>query len=190
MVASPEINSLIATLAELAVRNTASAVSNRIQAFRARKDNDAVVNELIELVNELISEKAQLISVAQAFEQEIAAQRISNEEITYITGKLIPTVERLAGRTSEDSSDVSEFIDLLKDLVSTETLTILQLVGFNFKQAIGQPLTHLVERLILSRLPEANRSQLAELQAKREIAYLEMVSDPDAADRFTRLMQS
>lgn len=186
---APEIASLASTLAEIAVRNTASAVSSRIQAFRARRDNEAVINELIELVNELISDRAQLVSIAQAFEQELAGQRMSDEEIAYITDKLIPTAQRLAEKTMKDSSEVSEFVDILKGLVSSETMTILQLVGFNFRQAIGQPLTQLVERLILSRVPAAGASNLAELQARREIAFIEMVRDPAAADRFARMTQ-
>jgi hypothetical protein len=53
------------------------------------------------------------ISIAQAFEQEMAGQRISHEEITYITEKLIPTVERLAEKTMDDNSEVSEFVGIL-----------------------------------------------------------------------------
>lgn len=186
---APEFASLASTLAEVAVRNTASAVSSRIQAFRARRDNEAVINELIELVNELISDKAQVISIAQAFEQELAGQRMSDDEIAYITEKLMPTAERLAEKAMSDSSEVSEFMGMLKGLVSSETMTILQLVGFNFKQAIGQPLTQLVERLILARVPAAGASDLAEVQARREIAFLEVVRDPAAAERFARMTQ-
>lgn len=190
MSTQPQINQLVATLAELAVRNTASAVSSRIQAWRARKDNEVVTNELIELVNELISEKAQAISVAQALEEEVSAQRISEAEITYITEKLIPTAERLAARTSGGGQEASEFIDILKDLVSTETLTILQLVGFNFKQAIGQPLTQLVERSILSRMPSPPSDDLQALNLRRETALFELLSDVDASARLQNWMQS
>jgi hypothetical protein len=36
-------------------------------------------------------------------------------------------------------------------------LTVLQLVGFNFKEAIGEPLTQVVEGLILQLAPSQPR---------------------------------
>jgi hypothetical protein len=83
---------------------------------------------------------------ATTLREQLVAQRITTEEITYITDKLIPTVEHLAGLADDDNA---EAIEAIKKLVSVEMLTVLQLVGFNFKAAIGEPLTQLVEGLIL-----------------------------------------
>jgi hypothetical protein len=44
-------------------------------------------------------------------------------------------------------------VEAIKKLVSVEMLTVLQLVGFNFKAAIGEPLTQVVEGLILQLAP-------------------------------------
>ena len=74
-----------------------------------------------------------------------------------------------------------ELLDALKSLVSVETVTIMQLVGFNFRRAIGEPLTTLVERLILKQVPSTGVSEeLQVLNARREVAYLEALADPDA----------
>jgi hypothetical protein len=65
--------------------------------------------------------------------------------------------------------------------VTTETLTIMQLVGFNFRRAIGEPLTTLVERLILSRVPAPDQSaELQALQLRQQAAYFEALADPEA----------
>jgi hypothetical protein len=183
----PDTTELATQLAEVAARNAASTVTSKIHAFRARKQDQGVVNDLIELVNDLVEDKNELISIAQAFEQELVAQRISEDDITYITTRLLPVVEQMAGFT-EDPNRTLKAVEAIKSLVRVETLTIMQLVGFNFRRAIGEPLTTLVERLIFSRLPASDQSaELQLLNVRRETAYFEMLADPEARQLFQRL---
>jgi hypothetical protein len=72
--------------------------------------------------------RTSLIAIAQAYEQELVAQRIAEKDITYITTKLLPVVENLAGFAGD--SDATQAIDAIKGLVTVETLTIMQLVEF------------------------------------------------------------
>ena len=88
----------------------------------------------------MVDERNQPISIARAFEQELVAQRISPEEITYITQTLLPAVEDLIRKGAGDD-DAAEMIDPIKSVLSAEMLTVLQLIGFNWLQAIGEPLT-------------------------------------------------
>ncbi len=111
----------------------------------------------------------ELVGIATTLREQLVAQRIRTEEITYITDKLIPTVEDLAGLAADDNA---EAVGAIKKLVSVEMLTVLQLVGFNFKAAIGEPLTQVVEGLILQ-LARANHargrsSQGSSAEAPRE----------------------
>lgn len=177
---SPDMAALAASLTEVAVRNTASVVFSRVAAIRSKKNDREAVSELADLVNELIADKAELVAIAKAFEQELVSQRISHEDISYITGNVIPVVEKLAD-LSDANEDTQEVVEAIKSLVSVETVTIMQLVGFNFRRAIGEPLTLLVERLILQQVPSTDVSEeLQVLNARREVAYLEALSDPDA----------
>ena len=179
-VTTTDMAALAASLTEVAVRNTASVVFSRMAAIRSKKNDREAVSELADLVNELIADKAELVAIAKAFEQELVSQRISQEDISYITGNVIPVVERLADLSDADD-DTQEVVDAIKSLVSVETVTIMQLVGFNFRRAIGEPLTLLVERLILKQVPSTDVSEeLQVLSARREVAYLEALSDPDA----------
>lgn len=178
---SPEVSQITAQFAEVVARNAASAVVSRVAAIQARKADQQSVNELTELVNELIADKNELIGIATAFEQELVAQRISDEDITYITTSLIPTVEKLA-QLGDDDEESRESIEAIKSLVTPETLTILQLVGFNFRRGIGEPLTTLVERLILSQQPDTPSEELEALRLRQQTAYLEAIQDPDARD--------
>jgi hypothetical protein len=80
-------------------------------------------------------------------------------------------------------------VDLLTPLLSAETVTILQLLGFNFRRAIGEPLTELVASLISTRTP-ADSDRLLELQAlqsQRDIKYIELASDPESFARLKNL---
>lgn len=63
----------------------------------------------------------------------------------------------------------------------------MQLVGFNFRRAIGEPLTTLIERLILSRVPAPDQSaELQALQLRQETAYFQAVVDPGAREVLTQ----
>ncbi|HEX2258469.1 MAG TPA: hypothetical protein VHJ40_01835 [Actinomycetota bacterium] len=77
---TPEITALATQLAEAITRNAASAVASKVSAIRARKVDQATMNELIELVNDLIADKNELVGLAQAFEQELVAQQISEKD--------------------------------------------------------------------------------------------------------------
>ena len=74
-------------------------------------------------------------------------------------------------------------------LLSVEMLTVLQLVGFNFKQAIGEPLTLLLQRLITSQTPTNRQSELE--QQKLVLAFnvelAKIAQNQDATERWERL---
>jgi len=55
----------------------------------------------------------------------------------------------------------------------------MQLLGFNYKRAIGEPLTVLLQKLIESKVP----SNPAEEQRANLLA-LEIIKDPEASKRY------
>ena len=151
----PIIAEVFVRLGEVAARNTASAIQTRVQTARAAKQNENTINELAEIINQLVDDRMELLSIANVFREQLVAQRITADEIAYITEKLIPTVEtvlKLSGGAD------NEMLDAVKALVSVETLTVLQLVGFNFKAAVGVPLTEVVANLVGGLSPKPTRS--------------------------------
>ena len=66
-------------------------------------------------------------------------------------------------------------------------LTVMHLVGFNFKRAIGEPLTNLVEALIDKLKPAAESQDVAILSLKREIEILQIAQDEAATKRLHQL---
>jgi hypothetical protein len=188
---SPEIQQLGIHLSELVIRNSATTIYNKVTATKARKNDKDTIAELEQIVRDLIADNNELVQIAQAYEQELIAQRISASEIEYITENVLPVLETLieAAPDDGDSANSQRMLDLLRPLLSIETVTIMQLIGFNFRQAIGQPLTTLVSQLILSKV-QADPSAATELQrvnALMNIEFFKIAQDPDATARLNAL---
>jgi len=191
----PEIYSLSVQLADTAIRNTASAIGDKITAAKARKKDQETIAELEEIISNLISDKNDLVRIAQAYEQELAGRRISHSDVEYITRNLIPILKQLVTAAASEQgadSDTERTIDAVASLLSVETVNILQLVGFNFKRAVGEPLTQLIAQLISSKAPlEAERNnELQTLLAKRDIAYINLAQNPEAYERLKKIFGS
>lgn len=144
-----------------------------------------------EIINGLLSDKSELVGIAQAYEQELVSQRISQENIEYLTTHLLPLVSDVVLRSAaergvDEVAAAERLLAAIKPIFSVETVTILQLIGFNFREAIGQPLTELVARLITSRaqIDPSQTLELQELIIRRDIALSEVARDAGAHSRF------
>jgi len=150
-----ELQTLGVQLAETTIRNTAASIADRVATVRARKKDQETIVELEEIVNGLLSDKSELVRIAHAYEQELVAQKISAPDIEYISTNIVPLVQQLVESTAttsgQDATSMRATIELIQRLLSVETVTVLQLIGFNFRAAIGEPLTELVSRLISSK---------------------------------------
>lgn len=179
---------MLLRLGELAVRNSAGAIYTRVQSVKTRKSDQSTTNELVDIINELVEEKTQLIGIARGLEGQVVAQRISDEDLEFITEKLVPTVERMIELADADDRPAPELVDIIKELLSKETLEILQLVGFNFKAAVGQPLTEIVQRKILALVPKSDASDdVKRMQMEHQLEVLKLVQNSDAYDRLQEL---
>jgi hypothetical protein len=183
----PQVTELGVQLADVAVRNSVAAVSDRIKASRARKQDAETINELMEIVNDLLADRNDLVQIARGYEQVLDAQRISESEITYITQSIVPIIKKLAEAGGADDAD--KMIDLLQPILSVETITVLQLLGFSFKKAVGEPLTALVAQLIATRTPASADDAIhaQRLNLELQLAAASLAQDPEAYERFRAL---
>ncbi len=189
-----QVAALTIRLGEAGIRNTAGVVYDKIQTVKAKKNDKETINELEEIINSLIADKNELVQIAQAYEQEFVAQQISQEDIEYITKSFIPVLKKLieqtsSGENSAAAANIENAIDVLTPLLSVEMLTVLQLVGFNFKKAIGEPLTLLLQKFITSKAPADPQSELerTELALKYNTEALKVAQDKEASDRLEQL---
>jgi hypothetical protein len=184
----PQVAELAVRLSEVAVRNTATLIAERIRAVKAKRRDGDVIAEMEDIIASLISDKNEITQIAQALEEKLVAQRISAVEINYVTSNLVPLVERLVDASAKDGdTSARDSIDLLKPLLSEETLTVLQVLGLNFKQAIGEPLTELLRGYILAQVPQQTPEALAALSQQQTVELLRLAQDPDAFARFQAL---
>lgn len=185
----PELQSLAIQLADNTVRNTAGLIADRIAGARARKRDAETIAELEAIINELIDDKNELVRIAQAFEQQLVAQQLSADNVEYIVRNFVPMIKRLTELGGGADAATDEMLELVEPLLSVETLTIMQLMGFNFRRAIGEPLTELVARLISAQRPEAGRAlELQMLAAQRELALFEIAQNPAAHERLRSML--
>ena len=143
------------SLATMAVSGTATAINSKIKAIKAEKDAEKIRNAYDEIVNELISEREEAIRIAQVYKAELDRIVISDDDIEHLHATASRLLDIL--KTLSPSTDVSTF-ETLKDLISVDTLKTMQLLGFNYKAAIGEPLTQICANAI-SNMSTKNRPQ-------------------------------
>ena len=72
--------------------------------------------------------------------------QISEEDIGHLHATISSLLEVLKSASPE--AEWGQFEDVIKELVSVSTLRTLQLLGFNFKVAVGEHLTELCSNAI------------------------------------------
>ena len=182
---------LSSELAAILGKKTVEALFDKINAIKKKGEKDEIINNLEEIINELISDKNRLIQISQAYEEKLIAQKITTKEINYITESIIPLLEKLVDESdSEASEKIQKGINMLKPILSKETFNILQILGFNFKKALGEPLTELIESLIKSKVYNDRNYDLQLLNLQREIEFLKVCQDEVAYNRLVSLKQN
>ena len=149
------------SLTELAVKGTASAVTKKIRAVKDIKDAEKLRTTYDALINEVLQEREEAVRIAQAYKSELERIVISDEDIEHLHNTVSNILEifkniQLAGVDPQDTLGVMrvqkqiETMEQVKNLISVDTLKTMQLLGFNYKAAIGEPLTQICSRAILS----------------------------------------
>jgi len=109
------------------------------QAKEKKKDEEKqIIYE--EIINSLLQDKMDLEMVAREYKDLYEKVTISDENIEHLQNT-IQRVFQLFSSSSQMLSENQQSIELLIQLVNKDTLKTMQLLGFNYKEAIGQPLT-------------------------------------------------
>ena len=149
------------SLTTLAVKGTATAINTKIKSIKDEKNLEKVRNTYEEIVSELLSEREEAIRIAQAYKTELDRIVISDEDIEHLHNtvsrvlEIIKTFQLIAAtaKGEEEINKVNEQVksyEQIKELISVDTLKTMQLLGFNYKAAIGEPLTQICAKAITS----------------------------------------
>lgn len=135
------------SLTELAVKGTASVINKKIRAVKEVKDAEKLRTTYDALINEVLSEREEAVRIAQAYKAELDRIVISDEDIQHLHNTISGVLDIL--KSMSPDLPVDSF-NAIKDLISIDTLKTMQLLGFNYKAAIGEPLTQLCANAISS----------------------------------------
>ena len=135
-------------LAAMAIKGTATAIHSKIKAIKNEKNIDTIKTTYDEIINQLLSEREEAIRIAQAYKEELDKVIISDEDITHLHNTVSRVLEIF--KVMSPQTDSIESFEQLKKLISVDTLKTMQLLGFNYKEAIGEPLTSLCSGAILN----------------------------------------
>ena len=147
------------SLTTMAVKGTATAVNTKVKALKSEKDAEKIRNSYDEIVNELISEREEAIRIAQLYKAELDRIVISDEDIEHLHNTVARIIEIIKSvqiasamlKSPEEVEKVTAQVssyEQIKELISVDTLKTMQLLGFNYKAAIGEPLTEICANAI------------------------------------------
>ncbi len=134
---------LASRLKEISSKNTTQAIYNKVNLAKQKSNDKETINTLEEIINDLISDKNELVQIASTYEQDFMAERLADSDIEYITRELVPIIS-----TFVPGGENNLIISSVEKVLSPQTFKILQLIGFNFREAIGTPLTSIVAQAI------------------------------------------
>lgn len=147
------------SLTTLALKGTATTINAKIKAIKDEKNAEKIRNTYDEIINELLSEREEAIRIAQTYKAELDRIVISDEDIEHLhktVSRILEIVKvfQLAsalGKGDEEIQKINTQVDSyeqIKELISVDTLKTMQLLGFNYKSAIGEPLTNICAKAI------------------------------------------
>ena len=145
-------------LAVLATKGIAETVSNRFKVIRQKKDINSICNDYEELINSLVSDRANAIAIAQGYQEQLNRYEITDDDIRHLQ----KTVEEVLGLLKQITPDLNiQSFEVLKSLISVDTLKAIQLLGFDYREGIGRPLTqacaHAIEEALASKKDRKRR---------------------------------
>lgn len=190
----PELVDLGVRLAEVGARNTASAIGSKLRAMKQGRDDKKTIAEMNDLIYELLEEKQEIEIIAKTYQEEIISQKLSEEDLSFVSNTVLPVLKEFmenVAETQDEQEQAStlktiETVEALEPLLSINTLNVLQMIGFNFKKGIGEPLTELLKTSI-SGENKLNQLKLNELVTERDVEYFKIIQDEHAFERYMSL---
>ncbi len=181
---------LFTSLADVAARQSAAAIAAKISAIRAKKQDAEAIRELTELVNDLVADRDEILAIAQGLKEQLVSQQISDDDIEHVVNTTLPVLRAMTSANSESGSDAENMVDQLKPILSQDTLKVLQTLGFNFRSAIGEPLTILLRNLILAQARSTvDNHELEVAQIEQQTELMRLAQDPDSHARLMNTLE-
>lgn len=192
---STQFVNLAAQTADVLLKNTTETIFKRIDAAKDDSDKRKTILKLEEIIKDLIEERNELDKIIKQYDELLGMQKISEENINYITNNIVPIISKflesdlISNDENINKDEMTQIIEVLKPLLSIETFTILQLLGFNFREAIGVPLTKLIKKNIDKEDKEAINYQYVISVNKKEKELFKLLQSEEGRKIYSELIR-
>ena len=149
-----DLTSMGSELAVMAAKGAAITVGNRFKSIREKTSREEICNSYEDLINELVRERARAIAIAQGYESELSRYTITDEDIVHLQNTISTVLDLMKVYSPGVKTDD---LEKFKSLISADTLKAMQLLGFDYKAAIGDPLTKACASAIERKLMPSGR---------------------------------
>lgn len=185
-----DIALLASTLKGILDSGLAGKAVEKMEAAKSSNDKDRIIASYEEFFTQLIDENQQLKTIALSYKEEFDEMNLTEQDIQYLRNTahrlikmFIPEVteeEKKELRKKIGDKGVKEKIkekeaerkeyETFIDFIQVDTLRTMQLLGFNYKKAIGEPLTEFMAYSISKNMKND------ELQRVQQIARLNQIN--------------
>lgn len=133
-------------------RTSVSWVSDKMSQAKSNKDTAAQQVAYEEIITKLLDDKSELEMLARQYKDLYEKVSISDEDIEHLQKTVSGAVQLLSSIQSPNSRNDRFDANTIVQLISKDTLKTMQLLGFNYKEAIGEPLTEVCATAIRTKL--------------------------------------
>ncbi|MDM7510816.1 hypothetical protein QUF15_11105 [Lactococcus lactis] len=131
---------------------TVEKVTNKITQIKSNHDLKKQVTDYEQLVNDLLDNKNKLELTARNYKERLEQVTISDSDIESLHNTVSTVIKLVRPLSQSENENDEKSIDIVLDLLNSDTLKTLQLLGYNYKKAIGEPLTQITANFLKNKL--------------------------------------
>ena len=131
---------------------TVEKVTNKITQIKSNHDLKKQVTDYEQLVNDLLDNKNKLELTARNYKERLEQVTISDSDIESLHNTVSTVIKLVRPLSQSENENDEKSIDIVLDLLNSDTLKTLQLLGYNYKKAIGEPLTQITTNFLKNKL--------------------------------------
>ncbi|MFT8993204.1 MAG: hypothetical protein ABF991_12765 [Liquorilactobacillus hordei] len=131
---------------------TVEKVTNKITQIKSNHDLKKQVTDYEQLINDLLDNKNKLELTARNYKERLEQVTISDSDIESLHNTVSTVIKLIKPLSQSENQEEEKYIDIVLDLLNSDTLKTLQLLGYNYKKAIGEPLTQITADFLKTQL--------------------------------------
>lgn len=149
------VNELKKRLFDLMDEGLVNPFKDRLILARKERDFDKLKDIYDEYILKLEKERDAALKIASDYQKEFDSLKISDDDITYLSSTINRIIELMKEFPGSGGNLPEDVVRVILSLINIDTLRSMQLLGFNYKEAIGEPLTKVTAEFIEHKLSVA-----------------------------------